>query len=94
MNGLSLVWQERVGRVDISEFYVLFPLCDTGCDKPLGLQSGWVENKQIRASSIWSRTHAAWRGRLHMPKQYSYPGAWIAKTSNVYQWIEVSKRDS
>lgn len=66
------------------------PSAGGSCDKPLGLQSGWVENKQMRASSIWSRTHAAWRGRLHMPKQYSYPGAWIAKTSNVYQWIEVS----
>ena len=29
-----------------------------------------------------------------MPKQYSYPGAWIAKTSNVYQWIEVREKDS
>ena len=29
-----------------------------------------------------------------MPRQYSYPGAWIARTNNVYQWIQVRERDS
>ena len=46
----------------------------------------------MKASSAWSGTHAAWRARLFMPKQYSYPGAWSAKTVNVYQWIEVRPR--
>lgn len=64
-----------------------------GCDKPLGVQSGWVVNSQMRASSVWSNTHAAWRGRLNMPKQYSYPGAWCARVRNAYQWLEVRERD-
>lgn len=64
-----------------------------GCDKPLGVQSGWVENSQMRASSAWSNTHAAWRGRLNMPKQYSYPGAWSARANNADQWLEVRERD-
>ncbi|XP_078353361.1 uncharacterized protein LOC144638092 isoform X2 [Oculina patagonica] len=66
------------------------PSVGGSCDKPLGVQSGWVENSQMRASSAHSNTHAAWRGRLNMPKQYSYPGAWSARANNAYQWLEVS----
>ena len=87
------LWATRPRAKKRKFWSIHFLLYNIGCDKPLGLQSGWVKNSQIRASSIWSKTHAAWRGRLHMPRQYSYPGAWIAKTNNVYQWIQVRERE-
>ncbi|KAJ7357801.1 oligosaccharide binding [Desmophyllum pertusum] len=68
------------------------PTVGGSCDKPLGLQSGWVENSQMRASSSWDAKHAAWRGRLHMPKQHSFTGAWCSRAKDVNQWLEVRER--
>ncbi|CAH3183434.1 unnamed protein product [Porites evermanni] len=66
------------------------PAVEGPCDKPLGLQSGWVENSQMTASTVWDWKHAAWRGRLHMPKQGTFRGSWSAKYNNQDQWLQVS----
>ncbi|XP_068676816.1 uncharacterized protein [Montipora foliosa] len=66
------------------------PMIGGSCDKPLGLQSGWVKNSQMKASSEWSDTHAAWRGRLYTPKQFSYPGAWCARYTDTNQWLQAA----
>ncbi|XP_015763702.1 PREDICTED: uncharacterized protein LOC107342725 [Acropora digitifera] len=66
------------------------PVVEGSCDKPLGLQNGWVQNSQMTASSVWTKTHAAWRGRLFTPKQYSFPGAWCSRYINTNQWIQVA----
>ena len=64
-------------------------MTNVACDKPLGLQSGWVENSQMTASTVWDWKHAAWRGRLHMPKQGTFRGSWSAKYNNQDQWLQV-----
>ena len=64
-------------------------MTNIACDKPLGLQSGWVENSQMTASTVWDWKHAAWRGRLHMPKQGTFRGSWSAKYNNQDQWLQV-----
>ena len=71
-------------------FFLFFLII--GCDKPLGLQNGWVQNSQMTASSAWTKTHAAWRARLFTPKQYSFPGAWCSRYINTNQWIQVKPK--
>ena len=66
-----------------------FLMTNVACDKPLGLQSGWVENSQMTASTVWDWKHAAWRGRLNMPKQGTFRGSWSAKYNNQDQWLQV-----
>ncbi|XP_048582331.1 uncharacterized protein LOC5506315 isoform X2 [Nematostella vectensis] len=65
------------------------PRTGGACDKPLGVESGYVENEAMTASSNWDAEHMAWRGRLNMASQGSFIGAWSARVNDANQWLQV-----
>ncbi|XP_031574613.1 uncharacterized protein LOC116308348 isoform X2 [Actinia tenebrosa] len=65
------------------------PPSSPACNEALGLESGWIENSAVTASSNWDAQHMAWRARLNIEKQGSFTGGWSARTNNVNQWIQV-----
>lgn len=70
-------------------------LTSTGvlCNRPMGMQSGSIKNKQITASSYINQNkdqyHAPWLGRLQRHRKGRYAGAWVAKYNTPYQWLQV-----
>ena len=59
------------------------------CDEPLGMQSGWIRDSDIKASSIWDDKRAASRGRLNLWKQGEFIAAWVTRYRNTHQWLQV-----
>ena len=53
------------------------------------MQNGRIKNRQISASSIFDKNHAAWLGRLNRKKVGHYRGAWAVRHSTRYQWLKV-----
>jgi hypothetical protein len=49
-----------------------------------------LPSRRISASSEYDRYHGASRGRLHARRAGKYIGAWAAKISNHYQWLQIS----
>ncbi|CAH3022884.1 unnamed protein product [Porites evermanni] len=64
------------------------------CDRALGMQSGRIRNRAIKASSQWDNNHAAYLGRLKRLRRGKLMGAWSARHNNYNQWIQVDLRKS
>jgi len=54
------------------------------------MESGVITDGQISASSQWSASHSAVRGRLHFKEGGGKRGAWSARTNNVSQWLQIN----
>ena len=56
------------------------------CDKPLGMQSGAIKDKQISASSEYNANFGAKYARLNIVRG---GGSWAAKTKDARQWLQI-----
>ena len=77
----------------ILQIYVMFDLLCFNAFKPLGCQalgmeSGAISDKQIKASSQWDSNHAPFQGRLHF-KGIFEGGSWSAGKNDLHQWLQV-----
>ena len=59
-------------------------------DLPMGIEDYKIKDRQMRASSEWSKYHAARFARLNLVARGKNKGAWSAKKNNRAQWIMVS----
>ena len=59
------------------------------CQSELGMKSGKIPDSAITATTIYSQFHGPERARLDTVKSGSYAGAWVPKTQDMGQWIEV-----
>ncbi|EDO29609.1 predicted protein, partial [Nematostella vectensis] len=59
------------------------------CKHTLGVQSGFIKDAQMTASSIWDNNHGAANARLNRQKIGARTGAWSAKHNNRLQWLQV-----
>ena len=53
------------------------------------MKSGKIPNSAISATTILNQYYGTERARLDTVKSGSYAGAWIPKTQDAGQWIEV-----
>lgn len=56
--------------------------------RSLGISTGRLRNRYIKASSEWDRYHAAYLARLNLKPRGRYRGGWSAKKNNRRQWIQ------
>ena len=61
----------------------------TECTIPLGMESRWISDAQITASSQLDGKHSAVQGRLHFQTVGNNAGGWSALTSDANQWLQV-----
>lgn len=62
------------------------------CKEPLGMESGAISDKQITASSTFSRLFTPSIGRLHhkvVHHDETRGGAWVPSDKNSEQWLQV-----
>ena len=64
----------------------------SGCQEPLGMESGAISDGQITASSQWDVNHAAIQGRLHFKAGVGKAGGWSARRNDANQWLQVDLR--
>ncbi|EDO33727.1 predicted protein, partial [Nematostella vectensis] len=56
----------------------------------LGVESGYILNSQITASTIWGVYHEPWRARLNNPMILGGSvGSWSASINVIDQWLQV-----
>ena len=77
---------DRTLKVDHSCFFFLI---NSGCEAPLGMDSGAITDAQITASSQWDANHAAIQARLHFKKVTGKAGSWSARKNDLNQWLQV-----
>ena len=63
----------------------------SGCQEPLGMESGAISDGQITASSQWDANHAAMQGRLHFKAGGGKQGGWSARRNDANQWLQVDR---
>ncbi|KAL9976334.1 hypothetical protein ACROYT_G013624, partial [Oculina patagonica] len=59
------------------------------CKQPLGMETGFIPDKQITASSQWNSDHAPYNGRLHLQRRAGKEGCWAAGSNDANQWLAV-----
>ena len=59
------------------------------CQSELGMANGKLPNNAITATSIYNQYFGPERARLGTLKSGSYAGAWIPKSNDLGQWIQV-----
>ena len=59
------------------------------CQEPLGMESRFISDAQISASSQYIGNHAAVHARLHYNANGSKQGGWSALVNNQNQWLQV-----
>ena len=59
------------------------------CQEPLGMESRFISDAQISASSQYDGNHAAVQARLHYKAGIFKHGAWSALVNNQNQWLQV-----
>ncbi|XP_020605733.1 lactadherin-like [Orbicella faveolata] len=63
------------------------------CDWPLGIQSKYIPNSDMTASSEWAADYGPSYARLNIPVGWGKARAWSAKTNDLGQWIQVNLRE-
>ena len=61
----------------------------SGCQETLGMESGVISDARISASSAHPVHPVAHQGRLNFQETSVKPGAWVAATNDVNQWLQV-----
>ncbi|XP_030844550.1 uncharacterized protein LOC579853 isoform X8 [Strongylocentrotus purpuratus] len=72
------------------------PTCGTAIlngPGPLGLESYIIPDSSMTASSEFSADYGAKRGRLNLVRDGNLKAAWIARTNDANQWIQVDLAD-
>lgn len=64
-------------------------LPNTACAKPLGMESGLIEDAQITASSQYDGNHAAIQARLNFLAGGGKAGGWSTRSNNLGQWLQI-----
>ena len=59
------------------------------CQEPLGMESRFISDAQISASSQYDGNHAAVQARLHYKASRFKHGGWAVLVSNQNQWLQV-----
>ena len=59
------------------------------CQSELGMKSGKILDSAITATTVYSQYYGPERARLDTVKSGSFYGAWIPKTQDMGQWIQV-----
>ncbi|XP_078346313.1 uncharacterized protein LOC144631689 isoform X2 [Oculina patagonica] len=59
------------------------------CQSELGMKNGKIPNSAITATTILNQYYGTERARLDTVKSGSFAGAWIPKSQDVGQWIQV-----
>ena len=59
------------------------------CQSELGMKSGKIPNSAITATTSLNQYYGPERARLDTVKLGSYAGAWIPKSQDAGQWIQV-----
>ena len=60
------------------------------CQSELGMKSGKIPDSAITATTIYNQYYGPQRARLNTVKSGSFNGAWIPKTQDMGQWIQVN----
>lgn len=60
-----------------------------GCMNPLGMESGQISNNYVQASSQAYSTTGPENARLHFKGARECIGAWIPKTHNRNEWLQI-----
>ena len=63
------------------------------CLEALGMQDERIPDSAITASSEYSTTYKAINGRLHFLYRSGRAGAWVARTNDVFQYLQVNFGD-
>ena len=63
------------------------------CLEALGMQNGKIEDSAVSASTEYGTAYKAINGRLHFVYRSGRIGAWAAKTSDAYQFLQVNFGD-
>ncbi len=53
------------------------------------METGFIADKQITATSQWDADHAPFQGRLHYQEGAGKVGAWSAASNDANQWLAV-----
>ena len=53
------------------------------------MESRAIAGKQITASSQWDHNEAAHNGRLHFKESGYKAGAWVVRTNDENQWLQI-----
>ena len=53
------------------------------------MESKAIADKQISASSQWDHNEAAHNGRLHFKESGYKAGAWVVRTNDENQWLQI-----
>ncbi|XP_078579734.1 lymphocyte antigen 75-like isoform X1 [Branchiostoma floridae x Branchiostoma japonicum] len=65
-------------------------LLSGSCYQPMGMESGYIPNERITASSTFAPTLSAWNGRLNTQNGVGgSEGSWTALTNDQNQWLQV-----
>ena len=59
------------------------------CQSELGMKNGKIPDSAITATTMLNQYYGPDRARLGQLREGSYAGAWIPKTQDIGQWIEV-----
>jgi hypothetical protein len=63
------------------------------CLEALGMQNGRIPDSAIMASTEYNAASKAINGRLHFLLRSGRYGAWIAKTNDIFQYLQVNFGD-
>ena len=63
------------------------------CLEALGMHDGRIPDSAITASSEYGTAYKAINGRLHFLYRSGRIGAWAAKTSDVFQYLQINFGD-
>jgi len=59
------------------------------CQSELGIKSGKIPDSAITATTIYNQYTGPERARLDTVKSGSFIGAWVPRTQDIGQWIQV-----
>ena len=63
------------------------------CLEALGMQNGEIRDSAITASTEYNAYYKAMNGRLHFLRRGERYGAWVAKKSDAFQYLQVDFGD-
>ena len=89
---LPNLWKHRSFFTYFDEFFTQnlgFEPPKMECRSELGMKSGKIPDSSITATTIYSQSYTPERARLDTMKSGSLFGAWIPKTQDMGQWIQV-----
>ena len=69
--------------------FKLYIFTGCGCFLPLGMESGYLPDSALSASSSWDANHTPELSRFNKIPPKGKAGAWCARSSNGNQWLQL-----